>query len=114
MFRERIVGLLRSIDNVEISGEADNGHEVLQLIEEKKPDLAILDIRMPELNGIEVLKKIRENGTKIRICMLTSYPYKQYRERSAIEGADYFFDKNLDIKQITDLIFTLANNQKGE
>ena len=114
MFRERIVGLLKSMDNVEISGEADNGHEVLQLIEEKKPDLAILDIRMPELNGIEVLKKIREIGTKIRICMLTSYPYKQYRERSAIEGADYFFDKNLDIKQITDLISTLANNQKGE
>ena len=114
MFRERIVGLLKSIDNVEISGEADNGHEVLQLIEEKKPDLAMLDIRMPELNGIEVLKKIRENGTKIIICMLTSYPYKQYRERSAIEGADYFLDKNLDIKQITDLIFTLANNQKGE
>jgi two-component system response regulator DesR len=114
MFRERIVGLLKSIDNVEISGEAGNGLEVLQLIEEKKPDLAILDIRMPELNGIEVLKKIRENGIKIRICMLTSYPYKQYRERSAMEGADYFFDKNLDIKQITDLISTLANNQKGE
>jgi DNA-binding NarL/FixJ family response regulator len=114
IFRERIVGLLKSIDNVEISGEADNGLEVLQLIEEKKPDLAILDIRMPELNGIEVLKKIRENGTKIKICMLTSYPYKQYRERSAMEGADYFFNKNLDIKQITDLISTLANNQKGE
>ncbi len=114
MFRERIVGLLKSIDNVEISGEAENGLEVLKLIEEKKPDLAILDIRMPELNGIEVLKMIRENGTKIRICMLTSYPYKQYRDRSAMEGADYFFDKNLDIKQITELIITLANNQKGE
>lgn len=114
LFRERIVNLLKSIDNVEIAGEADNGLEILQLINEKKPDLAILDIRMPEMNGIEVLRKIRENGTKIRICMLTSYPYKQYRDRSALEGADYFFDKNLDIKQITDLITTLANNKKGD
>ena len=114
MFRERIVGLLKSINNVEIAGEADNGLEILKLIKEKKPDLAILDIRMPEMNGIEVLRKIRENGTKIKTCILTSYPYKQYRDRCAIEGADYFFDKNLDIKQITDLITTLANNQKGE
>jgi DNA-binding NarL/FixJ family response regulator len=114
MFRERIVGLLKGIDNVEIAGEADNGLEILQIIKEKKPDLAILDIRMPEMNGIEVLRKIREDGTKIRICILTSYPYRQYRDRSAMEGADYFFDKNLDIKLITDLITTLANKQKGE
>jgi YesN/AraC family two-component response regulator len=85
MFRERIVGLLKSINNVEIAGEADNGLEILKLIKEKKPDLAILDIRMPEMNGIEVLRKIRENGTKIKTCILTSYPYKQYRDRCAIE-----------------------------
>ena len=114
MFRERIVGLLKSIDNVEIVGEAKNGLEIMQLIEDTKPDLAILDVRMPEMNGIEVLRKIREDGIKIKICMLTSYPYKQYRTRSIMEGADYFFDKNLDIKQITDLITSLANNQKGE
>jgi len=114
MFRERIVGLLKSIDNVEIVGEAKNGLEIMQLIEDTKPDLAILDVRMPEMNGIEVLRKIREDGIKIKICMLTNYPYKQYRTRSIKEGADYFFDKNLDIKQITDLITSLANNQKGE
>ena len=113
LFRERINDLLKNLDNVEVVGEAENGLEVLKLIEDIKPDLAILDIRMPEMNGIEVLKMIKKMGTKIKICMLTNYPYKQYKERCFAEGADYFFDKNLDIKQISDIISTLAKNHKG-
>jgi len=113
LFRDRIKDLLKNLGNVEIVGEAVNGLEALKLIEDKKPDLVILDIRMPEMNGIEVLRKIREKGIRVKICMLTNYPYKQYRERCLAEGSDYFFDKNLDIKQILDVISTLANNQKG-
>src|SRR5450759_3376193 len=113
LFRDRIKDLLKDLNNVEIVGEAVNGLEALKLIEDKKPDLAILDIRMPEMTGIEVLRKIREKGIVVKICMLTSYPYKQYKERCLAEGADYFFDKNLDIKQISEVISTLANNQKG-
>ena len=113
LFRDRIKDLLKDLNNVEIVGEAVNGLEALKLIEDKKPDLAILDIRMPEMTGIEVLRKIREKGIVVKICILTSYPYKQYKERCLAEGADYFFDKNLDIKQISEVISTLANNQKG-
>ncbi len=113
LFRDRIKDLLKDLNNVEIVGEAVNGLEALKLIEDKKPDLAILDIRMPEMTGIEVLRKIREKGIVVKICILTSYPYKQYKERCLAEGADYFFDKNLDIKHISEVISTLANNQKG-
>ncbi|TAL80642.1 MAG: response regulator [Bacteroidetes bacterium] len=113
LFRDRIKDLLKNLNNVEIVGEAMNGLEALQLIEDKKPDLIFLDIRMPEMNGIEVLRKIRKNGTKVKICMLTNYPYKQYRDRCIADGADFFFDKNLDIKLILEVITTLANNKKG-
>lgn len=113
LFRERFRELLNHIRNIEVIGEAVNGLKGLQLIEETRPDLAFIDIRMPEMNGIEVLRKIREKGIVVKICMLTSYPYKQYKERCLAEGADYFFDKNLDIKQISEVISTLANNQKG-
>ena len=61
------------------------------------------------MNGIEILKKVREKGINIKICMLTSYPYKQYKERCLAEGSDYFFDKNRDIQQILDVITKLAN-----
>src|SRR5450759_3233503 len=90
LFRDRIKDLLKNLGNVEIVGEAVNGLEALKLIEDKKPDLVILDIRMPEMTGIEVLRKIREKGIVVKICMLTSYPYKQYKERCLAEGADYF------------------------
>jgi len=113
LFRERFRELLNHIRNIEVIGEAVNGLKGLQLIEETRPDLAFIDIRMPEMNGIEVLRKIREKGIVVKICMLTSYPYKQYKESCLAEGADYFFDKNLDIKQISEVISTLANNQKG-
>ena len=93
-------------------GEAENGTEALKLIREKDPDMAILDIRMPDMNGIEVLKKIRETGPRPMICILTNYPYKQYKERCMVEGADYFFDKNQDIEKLIDLIASLAPEKK--
>lgn len=114
LLRDRIKDLLKSYKNVTVVGEAENGKEALKLIREKTPDLAILDIRMPEMNGIEVLKKIRELGLKVKICMLTNYPYKQYRERCLSEGADYFFDKNLAIEELKAVIYNLSNEQTGE
>lgn len=112
MLRDRIKNLIKDIKNIEISGEAENGLQALQMVEEKKPDLAILDIRMPEMNGIEVLVKIRERGVKTIVCMLTNFPYKQYKDKCMAEGAEYFFDKNLDIQQIVNVITKLAENYK--
>jgi len=108
LLRDRIKDLLKDYRNVTIIGEAENGLEALKLIMEKAPDLAILDIRMPQMNGIEVLKKIREMGLNSKVCMLTNYPYKQYRERCFAEGANYFFDKNLAIEELKEVIATLS------
>jgi DNA-binding NarL/FixJ family response regulator len=109
MLRERIKSLFITFTNISIVGEAENGIQALDLIIEKEPDLAILDIRMPEMNGVEVLKKAKSLGLKTKICILTNYPYKQYREKCLAEGAYCFFDKNQDIRQITDVISDLAN-----
>ena len=113
LFRDRIKDLLKDLNNVEIVGEAVNGLEAMKLIKDKKPDLAILDIRMPEMTGIEVLRKIREGKIEIIICMVTSYPYKQYKGRCLAEGVDYFFNKTQGINQMLDVISGLANSKKG-
>lgn len=109
LLRERIKELLNDFENVSIVGEAVNGTEALKLIRETNPDVAIIDIRMPEINGIEVLKKIRESGLFLKIIILSNYPYKQYKERCMAEGADYFFDKNHDSGKLTEIISQLAN-----
>lgn len=113
LLRERIKELLKDFENVSIVGEAANGTEALQIINETNPDLAIIDLRMPELNGIEVLKKIRETGSRMKIIIISNYPYKQYKERCMAEGADYFFDKNQDIAEFTDTISRMANEMIG-
>ena len=114
LLRDRLKGLMRQIDSVSVFMEAENGEEALLLIREINPDVAILDIRMPEMNGIEVLKKIRKGGSLLKIIILTNYPYKQYRERCLAEGANYFFDKNQDIAELTEVITRIANETKGD
>ncbi len=104
LLRERIKSLLESCDNVDVVAEAKNGIDALNLIMEEEPDLVFLDIRMPEMNGFEVLKKIKELEIKTRVCILTNYAFPQYRKRCLEEGADYFLDKNTDFQQIPVII----------
>ena len=100
LLRDRIKSLLNSLNNISVVYEAKDGVEALQLILEKEPDLAIIDIRMPEMNGIEVLKKIRELKMKTKVCILTNYPYPQYKKKCLEAGADYFLSKTEDFEDI--------------
>jgi DNA-binding NarL/FixJ family response regulator len=108
LLRDRIKESLKDINEIEIVGEAKNGIEAINIIKEQKPDFILLDLRMPELNGFEVLKKIKENGYKPKVCIYTNYAYTQYKKRCISEGADYFFDKNSDFQEVKNLISELA------
>jgi len=114
LWRDRIKSILIAINNVFVAGEAENGADALQLIREEEPDLAIIDIRMPEMNGIELLKETRELKMKVKICILTSYPYPQYKKRCFEAGADYFLSKTEDFESlnfiITDMLEEQAHN----
>ncbi len=111
LLRERIKSLLNSLNNNPMIYEAINGVDALQLIREKEPDLAILDIRMPEMNGIEVLKKIRALKMKTKVCVLTNYPYPQYRKRCMEEGADYFLSKIEDFEKIEIIVSNMLRDK---
>ncbi|MGA1977924.1 MAG: response regulator transcription factor [Bacteroidales bacterium] len=117
--RDRIKGLLSSMKNVFVVGEAENGVDALRLIREKEPDLAIIDIRMPEMNGIDVLKKIRELKIKIKVCILTNYAYPIYRRMCFEAGTDYFLRKTEDFEEmeiiVSDmLLHNVEHNNKSE
>jgi DNA-binding NarL/FixJ family response regulator len=99
-FRERTRNLALKHSNVQIIGECSNGAEAMALISEKNPDMIILDIRMPLMNGIQVLKKLRMQGAKTIVCILSSYSYPQYKNKCMALGADYFFNKSDDFDKI--------------
>jgi len=103
--------MLINIADVEIVGQAHNAKDAIRFISESKPDVVILDIRLPDLSGIDVLKNIRDKKLPIRVIMLTNYPYPQYRKKCEELGADYFFDKVAEIKEIPNVIEELAKNK---
>ena len=96
--------ILINIADVEIVGQAHNAKDAIKSISELKPDVVILDIRLPGKSGIEVLKDIRAKKLPIRVIMLTNYPYPQYRKKCGELGADYFFDKVTEIEEIPRVI----------
>jgi DNA-binding NarL/FixJ family response regulator len=104
--------MLSNINNVDIVGQAHNAQDALASILEAKPDVVILDIRLPGKSGIDVLKDIRAKKLPIRIIMLTNYPYPQYRKKCESLGADYFFDKVTEIEEIPKVIEKLAKDKR--
>jgi DNA-binding NarL/FixJ family response regulator len=96
--------MLAGIADVEIVGYAHNGEDAILSISESNPDVVILDIRLPGLSGIDVLKDIRAKKLTSRVIMLTNYPYPQYRKKCEELGADYFFDKISEIEEIPNVI----------
>ena len=103
--------MLINIADIEIVGQAHNAPDAIRFISESKPDVVILDIRLPDLSGIDVLKNIRAKKLPIQVIMLTNYPYPQYRKKCEELGADYFFDKVTEIEEIPKVIEDLAKNK---
>ena len=85
--------------------------EALNAIHKYHPDAVILDIRLPGINGIELLKKIKTAQPSTIVIMLTDYPYRQYRQQSLQAGADYFFHKATEFKKVIDLLKRLYSQQ---
>jgi YesN/AraC family two-component response regulator len=111
LLRDRIKSLLNSLNNNPMIYEAANGAEALKIIREKEPDLVFLDIRMPDINGIEVLKKIRELKMKVKVCILTNYAYPIYKRKCFEAGADFFLRKTEDFEEIEIIVSDMLRNK---
>ena len=109
---DRLSKMLNNIVNVKIVGQAHNAGDAITSISKSNPDVVILDIRLPGLNGIDILKDIRAKNLPIRIIMLTNYPYPQYRKKCEELGADYFFDKVTEIEEIPKVIEELSKDTR--
>ena len=112
VIRERLTSTLSEVDGVEFVGEASNGIEARVTIPELKPDLVILDIRMPQRNGIDVLRDVKTTIPALKVIILTNYPYPQYRKKFMEEGVEFFFDKSTEFNKVPEVIKQLLQNSK--
>ena len=102
--REHLVTMLDELIGVEIVGQAGTVAETISAVEELQPDVVILDIRMPDGSGIDVLQTIKQDDPAPAVIVLTNYPYPAYRQKCLQAGADFFLDKSTEFDQIPELI----------
>ena len=104
ILRDRLVEPLSEIEGVEIVGQEKDADAAIESVKRLKPDLVILDIRMPGGNGIMVLERLKKMEEPPIVVMFTNYPYLQYRKRCFDSGADFFFYKSTEFEKLIDVI----------
>jgi DNA-binding NarL/FixJ family response regulator len=105
--RERLNRAISSLPHVEVIGSADNAMDAVAQIPKASPDVVILDIRLNQSSGFQVLRDLKTETTRPTIIVLTNYPYPQYRTRYLQAGADYFFDKSTGMDQVVHVLESL-------
>ncbi|MFV5692810.1 response regulator [Flavobacterium sp. LT1R49] len=110
--RDGIKSLLENEVNIEVVGEAMDGLEALKIVETNKPDLLILDIRMPNMTGIEVVEKLRSQNNMVKIVMLSMHESEEYVLKSIKAGADGYLLKGSSKEEFLKALQTVANGGK--
>ncbi len=104
LLRERLTAMISELPEIEIIGQAENAQNAINSIRILKPDVTILDIRMPGGNGFEVLENIKKDKWHPLMIVLTSYPYPQYKKKCLDSGADFFFDKSSEFQKVIEVL----------
>ncbi len=96
LIRAGLRALLKSIEGVEVIAEASNGHETLEAVERRQPDVILMDIAMPELNGLETAARILKRWPKVKIIMLSMHANDEYLRQALGAGAAGYLLKGAD------------------
>ena len=106
--RSGIAEFVRREETFKLVAEAEDGISAWQLIQELRPNVALLDIRMPGMDGVSVAQRVKNEGLNTAIVMLTSYDAQQYVIASLRAGARGFVLKTVSPKELTTAINTVA------
>ena len=106
IFRKGLIEIISSEPDLEVAGECGDGIAALKYITDKKPDIALLDIQMPKMNGFEVLKKINELRLPTNVVFLTMHSEEDIFEKAMELGAKAYLLK----ESVTDDIVECINN----
>lgn len=85
--RHGLIAILRYEPDIEVVGDAADGAEAVQLILERKPDVVLLDLRLPKLSGIDVMRQVRGAAPEVRFLVLTTYDTDEYIGPALAAGA---------------------------
>ncbi|MEJ2706717.1 MAG: response regulator transcription factor [Anaerolineales bacterium] len=113
MVRTSIKRLLSRFPGIQVVGEASNGIEAIQTVTLLEPDILLLDLEMPELNGLEVLGALQASHSPVRTLVLSAYDDKQYVRELLNHGAAGYLTKDEAADSIIEAIHGIANGEDG-
>jgi len=94
ILREGLRSLLSSHPEFEIVGEAEDGQEAIRTVDKLKPDLALMDLSMPRMNGMDAIKEIKKRSPETKILVLTVHKTEEYIHAALQSGADGYILKD--------------------
>lgn len=86
-----------------------NGIEALRLLDQESFQLALLDLKMGPVNGVQLLKEIKDRRPVIKVIMMTAYPTNETRTQASANGASAYLTKPVDIQKLVDTLNSLAH-----
>lgn len=108
LIRERIAALLGTVPGARVVGHAEGADEAVQEILDRRPDLVVLDLRLAQGSGFDVLRTLRPLLPRTDFCMLSSFASEPYRRAAMQLGAVDFFDKTREMERMLDVVAARA------
>lgn len=112
LIRKGLKQILDDTEDMRVTGEAESGMQTLRMLQEGDYDLVLLDISLPDKNGVEVLKQIRLNHPQLPVLMLSMHAEEQYAVRSMKSGASGYLNKQSAPAQLVTAIRQVASGKK--
>jgi len=111
VFREGLRALLSNAADMEVIGEAENGLTAIQLVSELQPDVVIMDIRMPELNGIEATREIKARVPAVKVIALSMHSDKRFVSGMFGAGASGYLPKACAFEEVVAAVRAVVQNR---
>lgn len=104
LMRKGLRKILEMEEDIEVIGEASDGEEAIQVVMDKKPQVLLLDINMPKLNGIDVTKALKNKGVDTKIVILTIYDDREYLLELIKQGISGYILKDIEPSGLIDAV----------
>jgi DNA-binding NarL/FixJ family response regulator len=105
--RQGLAALLKTVPGLTVAAEASDGQQAVELFRKHKPDVTLMDLRLPKMNGVDAIAKIRDGSPGARIIVLTTFDGDEDIYRALQAGAKGYLLKGMDLAELTEAIRTV-------